>query len=1472
MRLIPTLLLVSAIFGLYGSSYAQEGCPEGAFTLSPLTLQEEAQLQCLPELKMPPGYGSRDLPYMVDNSTQIYMRPAFQQDGLCCGQASAIGYNFTYEMSRERDLNANLPQNQYVTHFAWNFMNGGEGWYGVSYLHSIQILKEFGMPNVVDYGGALGFGGPKRWMSGYTLYYNSMHNRITNAYQIPVGTPEGLLVLKHWLHSHLEDSPIGGIASFYAQYMSATDVLPAGTPEAGKYVLTNFGGSPNHAMTIVGYNDSIRWDYNNDGQYTNDIDINGDNVVDMKDWETGGFKMVQSYGGGPNWGNGGYAYMMYKTVADVLGNGGIWNHCVHVLDVKETYDPKLTAKIIIKHSLRKMIKVNVGISNNVTLAKPQITLGFPIYDYQGGDNFMQGGSSEEDKTIEFGLDLSKLLSYINLNQPVKVFLQVIEDDPNNTNSGEIICFSIFDYTSGGTEVICPQANVPLVNDDTTTLSVTHAFSFERVAIMDESIPPAPEGEYYSYQLTAAGGTEPYIWEFDKTYGESSQTASFPQVHASQLTPSNNSNGSVLQNLDFAFPFFDSAYSSIRIYVDGYIMFDNQLYPFPYFQDDKGLFNITRNISPFMNQHQEISGSQGGGIWYEGDTNSATIRWKTSLVEDPSAHMNYAVRLYPDGTIKFYYGSMTGCDEFLWIAGISDGDNFNYQTTSISNKPAITNNTATNLLRYNYPPEMQLDKNGLFYGTPSQSYNNNQVTFRVTDNNFIHTTKTFNFSASGIIVQDSVVSGGDGIIAFGETAWMNVKILNIRSEAITDATMTIHISDPYITLVDSTESLGTIGSGMTKICLNAFHFIVADDVPDNHLITVQTIIDSDTNSWECGLFHYAFAPVVIADQVEVDDENGRLDAGDTTDVKISFLNSGGVDVTSLYAVLSTDDPYITINDVFKNIPLIAPGQTVDVSFNLTVSTDCPPAHSIDFLLDMMGDGNYSTSDSFTLVVGLYIENFESGNMDLFKWGNGGTQDWVTDSYSPQEGIYCARSGVITHNEESAMKIDLEVLTDGEISFYEHTSCEDDPAQVPDYDYLCFKIDGVEMGRWDGATSWTLQQFPVTAGFHRFEWAYIKDQSVNFGLDAAWVDYITFPSAIITSPSVTSSPASFDFYLKPGETETGDLILSNNAHGELDFTADISSIEPSDRENPPAGRNIEGSSLVCNATKFNTGKEYLWNLRTYNAGSDNEWIKQIYITFPTGLDLTTSSDFTGGSGGSMFFEGPLGNGVTAHWYGQDSSGWGVVHMGETAACDVTIDALESLQTSNIQLQYEVMGEVYGGPPHTVYGSIPLRNLGPEIAWLNIDTTAGSLAGGITDSLMVSVNTDGLADGQYYAWIILKDNFNHEIIIPVSLTVDTFLDAPGNVDISRFGILKASPDPFRDQTEISIKLREKSDLKFEISNMQGKLIRSFSTYAEAGTEMNIIWDGNDNNGHHVPAGLYLGRMIAGDRSYFVKLIHTW
>jgi len=295
----------------------------------------------------------------LDNSTKPFFRGVFQQDGLSCGQATLVSHTFTYEVNRLRNLPGNVPANQYPTHFAWNWANGGDGWFGASYFHSIDLLRRVGTPNVATYGG-MAAGGGTRWMTGYENYYAAMLNRIHDGFSINVSTIEGLNILKHYLHDHLEGSPHGGIVSFYAN-QPALQNLPAGTPEAGKKVVTQWS-TANHAMTFVGWHDSICWDYSGDGQYTNHIDINGDGVVNLRDWEIGGLIMVNTYGGVPNWGNGGFAYVMYKTLGEAFGSGGIWNSSVHVVEPKATVLPQITMKIRLKHTSRNKLKVWAGVS------------------------------------------------------------------------------------------------------------------------------------------------------------------------------------------------------------------------------------------------------------------------------------------------------------------------------------------------------------------------------------------------------------------------------------------------------------------------------------------------------------------------------------------------------------------------------------------------------------------------------------------------------------------------------------------------------------------------------------------------------------------------------------------------------------------------------------------------------------------------------------------------------------------------------------------------------------------------------------------------------------------------------------------------------------------------------------------------------------------------------------------------------
>ncbi|OQX78874.1 MAG: hypothetical protein B6D61_04590 [Bacteroidetes bacterium 4484_249] len=727
-----------------------DGEPWIAGGLRPLTPADYEFLNSLPELKIPDNKQVKLLPVSVDNSEQPYFRPIFSQEGGSCAQASGIGYCFTYEIDFERGVSADILQNQYPTHYTWNFLNGGSGG-GSWYFDGWRIIQANGCPNVPDWGGSFAYGGETRWMSGYDEYFNGMHNKVYEIYSINVGTEEGLEVFKNWIYDHLDGSEAGGIACFGAGvsntfYMTS---LPAGTPEAGKAVVVRWDESVNHAMTFVGYNDEIRFDFNNDGQYTNDIDINGDNVIDMKDWEIGGVKLANSWGN--SFGNNGFAYTMYKNLAESLDNGGIWSNTIHIIKTKETYSPILTIKTTITHDSRNKLKIVAGVSADVNSDKPENFLSFPCFNYQGGDLYMQGGYTQSDKTIEIGLDITPLLSYINPGEDSKFFLQIVEKDPNNYGVGEIVSYSIIDYSNGVEEIICEQQNVTINNNDTTSLSVIKAVEFDKVQITTESLPVAAPNEVYSYQLDANGGTEPYTWAFKIDYEEDILTGTFPVVNGEQLTPSNNDDGFVTHPLDFSFPFYGQNYEQITILTDGAIVFEEE---FKYVRTEESIISnkcIAAYCADLM-----IYPEQDDGIWYEGDETGAIIKFRTSKYDEPWVFVETAIKLFPNGEIEFYYG--TDITEGLeWAAGVSYGDGSSYTISQLSNSYAIPDDYSTKFICPEFPAGMQISSDGVFYGTPTQGNTSWNITFKATDYSSVFSLKTLEFVTLMVDIEKNINS-------------------------------------------------------------------------------------------------------------------------------------------------------------------------------------------------------------------------------------------------------------------------------------------------------------------------------------------------------------------------------------------------------------------------------------------------------------------------------------------------------------------------------------------------------------------------------------------------------------------------------------------------------------------------------------------------------------------------------------------
>ncbi len=921
----------------------------------------------LPELTLPDSYKGEKAPlleYSLDNSQLPYFRPVFNQFGWSCGQASTIGYVFTYEMNRLRNLPADIPENQYPPQHAYNFYNSGENGIGVCYLYTFDAIIHNGTPNVADYGG---MGEDlKEWVSGYDIYYSGMFNRINDVYSIYVGDEEGLLTLKNWFNDHLDGSEHGGLANFYTDFDGYT-YLPNGTPEAGKAVITEFGAYTGHSMTLVGWNDSVRYDYNNDGQYTNDIDINGDGEVTMKDWEIGAVRLVNSWG--DYWANEGFCYVMYKVLAEEKQDGGIWNKSVTVIDGNAGYEPKITYKITLKHNSRNKIKVLAGVSSDTSSLTPEYTMDFPIFNYQGGDHYMQGGNSESDKTIEFGLDVTSLLSYVENGQPAKFFFEVRENDPGNTATGEIVGFSLMDYTDGTVEIPCQQTNVPLVENGLTVVSVVHPVNFDKVTIETEDLPPYVAGGVYTQQLEASGGTTPYKWDVELNYTETQEGISYPVVGGTKLTMINGKYAK--QTLDFEFPFYGRLIDSLVIHENGFIMFRETGLPLPYQVNDMLLFKYEPMIAPMLNKDLDIPNSADKGIWYEGNENYAAFRYKATLEDGSNTPVDFTVKLFPNGEIEYFYSGLFPSASSTWITGISKGDGRNMEISSASNIPPLEDDIKLTYFPLGFPEYISIDNSGLLTIDAGESSDILEFGIRVTDADGISCVKNYQLS-TGLTFTWSVQSGDDDKLEFGETAYYSFEFVNSGSQTIGNTELIAMVDDEYITMIDTSEFIGDIGPGETVVLTDAIAFQISESVPDLHNIVLALNIGSDDDEWKVNLNNEIYAPfLAIEPAVVVDNDNNRLDPGETADIQVSVVNSGHADATGVTGLLSSEDEYITFNSSgVMDYGDLAVNETKFASVSVSVAEEVSIGHIAQFAFQLNSTGLQQLTDTFGLIIGRY----------------------------------------------------------------------------------------------------------------------------------------------------------------------------------------------------------------------------------------------------------------------------------------------------------------------------------------------------------------------------------------------------------------------------------------------------------------------------------------------------------------------
>ncbi len=426
-----------------------------------------------------------------------------------------------------------------------------------------------------------------------------------------------------------------------------------------------------------------------------------------------------------------------------------------------------------------------------------------------------------------------------------------------------------------------------------------------------------------------------------------------------------------------------------------------------------------------------------------------------------------------------------------------------------------------------------------------------------------------------VLNDVSGGNGDGLMDYGESILLSLAVKNIGTANATNVDVTLSTSDPYITFTDDTHTYSSINAGQSVLANDAFAFTVANDIPDEHIVIVNVVASSGSDNWPSNFSLTGHAPVLSVGNLVILDptgnNNGLLDPGENVTITIPVTNLGSSRTPDPMAYLATTSPYLTLNTSSFDMTLIDPGATSDASFSATVSPSAVVGETVDLDFDMIA-GSFDTSKMFMPSIGLLIEDWETASFAKYPWVMGGSADWTLVTDSPYEGVYCARSGNITHSQTTDLEVTVSATGDGNITFYRKVSSEGN------YDYLRFYIDGNLQEQWSGVVPWGQVSYPVAAGIHTYKWVYYKDNIVTSNEDCAWIDYIIFPYPI---PPVTFIPSYQTAFEESGEMPEGWL---NTSGDDFDWTI-ISGPTPS-TQTGPSGDHTTGSGY------------YIYTEGTYN----------------------------------------------------------------------------------------------------------------------------------------------------------------------------------------------------------------------------------------------------------------------------------
>lgn len=211
--------------------------------------------------------------------------------------------------------------------------------------------------------------------------------------------------------------------------------------------------------------------------------------------------------------------------------------------------------------------------------------------------------------------------------------------------------------------------------------------------------------------------------------------------------------------------------------------------------------------------------------------------------------------------------------------------------------------------------------------------------------------------------------------YNETITLNLSLKNVGIEKAENVSAVVTTDSEYVTITSNEAFWGEIDQDNNMMLEAAYTLEIADSIPDNHNVMFSLEItgqdeEEEDKLWESGFAFRIYSPLFNISEYVLDDsagnDNGMLDAGETADLVVSFINTGGAPAMAPVAHMLASNPYLTIEEDVNEPGIILAGDTVDIAYTVHAHASAIEGTFVD-LLFTIEDAHFFQSEQM-LVIG------------------------------------------------------------------------------------------------------------------------------------------------------------------------------------------------------------------------------------------------------------------------------------------------------------------------------------------------------------------------------------------------------------------------------------------------------------------------------------------------------------------------